>query len=74
MPRRRTRASAAVNGPAPQRRTLFDALEPLGADRNLYCRLADLGNEASVETFFLARMIADLGFRDDQVKTKESLE
>ena len=64
----------AVNGPGLQRRTLFDSLEPLGADRNLYCRRGDLGNEASVETFFLARMISDLGFRDDQVRTKESLE
>ena len=57
-----------------QRRTLFDALEPLGTDRNLYCRREDLGNEASVETFFVARMISDLGFSDAQVKTKESLE
>ena len=71
MTERNIRASSAANGPGLQRRTLFDSLEPLEADRNLYCRRADLGNEASVETFFLARMISDLGFRDDQVRTKE---
>ena len=58
----------------PPRRTLFDALVPLGPDRNLYCRRDDLGNEASVETFFASRLIQDLGFADSQVRTKESLE
>ena len=58
----------------PRRRTLFDALEPLGPERNLYCRLSDMGNEASVETFFASRLIQDLGFSDAQIKTKESIE
>lgn len=74
MRRRSARATTPDNAHGPHRQTLFDALEPVGTDRNLYCQLADLGNEASVETFFLARLISDLGFNDDQVKTKESLE
>ena len=55
------------------RRTLFDAFE-VGPDRNLYCRFADLGNEASVETFFAARLLKDLGYSDTEIRTKESLE
>lgn len=43
------------------------------ASRNLYCDLSDLSNEASVEQFFLARLMADLGYTDKQIKTKQSL-
>ncbi|MFD6589368.1 N-6 DNA methylase [Streptomyces anulatus] len=32
-----------------------------------------LGNEASVETFFVNRLLEELGYRDGQIKTKESL-
>lgn len=55
----------------PPRKTVLDDLG--GSSRNIYCRFSDLGNEASVETFFLSRLISDLGYRDSQVKTKESL-
>ena len=56
----------------PRRRTL---LADLGsASRNIYCRFSDLSNEASVESFFLSRLIPDLGYRDNQVKPKTSLE
>jgi type I restriction enzyme M protein len=54
----------------PPRRTLFDGLH---GGRNKYCRREDLGNEASVETFFIARMLKDLGFKDSQIKPKASL-
>jgi type I restriction enzyme M protein len=56
----------------PLRKTVLDDLG--SASRNIYCRFADLGNEASVETFFLSRLLYDLGYRDSQIKTKESLE
>jgi hypothetical protein len=36
----------------PDRRTLFDALEA-DTSRNAFCDLADLTNEAAVETFFV---------------------
>jgi hypothetical protein len=38
----------------PLRKTLFDGLS---GGRNIYCRREDLGNEASVETFFISRML-----------------
>ncbi len=58
--------------PIPARKTVLDDLG--SSSRNIYCRFADLGNEASVETFFLSRLLTDLGFKDSQIKTKESLD
>ena len=43
-------------------------------DTNLFCSLDDLGNEASVEQFFVSRLLADLGYKDSQIMPKESLE
>lgn len=43
-------------------------------DRNKYCARADLTNEASVEQFFLTRLIEDLGYEDAQIKPKTSLQ
>ena len=61
-----------VSRSSPTRKTV---LEDLGSSsRNIYCRSADLNNEASVENFFLSRMLADLGYKDNQVKTKQSLD
>jgi len=54
------------------RKTVLDDLG--GSSRNIYCRYSDLGNEASVETFFLSRLLPDLGYKDSQIKPKESLE
>lgn len=42
--------------------------------RNKFCRLADLTNEAAVEQFFVARLLGDLGYRDEQIKPKTSLD
>jgi type I restriction enzyme M protein len=54
------------------RPSLFDNLSQ-SKDRNIYCYSKDLTNEASVETFFINRMLIDLGFKDSQIKTKQSL-
>jgi type I restriction enzyme M protein len=54
------------------RPSLFDNLSR-SEDRNIYCYSKDLTNEASVETFFINRMLDDLGFKDSQIKTKQSL-
>ncbi|MFC7877318.1 N-6 DNA methylase [Isoptericola sp. NPDC057391] len=35
--------------------------------------LADLGNEATVEQFFVARLLTDLGYKDSQIKPKASI-
>ena len=41
---------------------------------NKYCRSADLTNEASVETFFVNRMLADLDYQDSEIKTKQAIQ
>ena len=48
--------------------TLFDDIEL--NPKNVFCHLDDLDNEASVEHFFLSRLISDLGYKDHQIKTK----
>ena len=60
-----------MSGVIPPRKSVLDDLD--GSARNIYCRFADLSNEASVETFFLSRLLKDLGYKDSQIKTKESL-
>ena len=54
------------------RRTLFDSLS--APDGNQYCERKNLSNEASVETFFVNRLLEDLDYRDAQIKTKQSID
>lgn len=54
------------------RRSLFDSL-PDHADENMYCRRDALSNEASVEQFFVNRMLEDLDYSDAQIATKKSI-
>ncbi|MGH9402669.1 MAG: N-6 DNA methylase [Terriglobia bacterium] len=42
--------------------------------RNKFCELSALDNEASVEQFFASRLLTDMGYRDQQIKPKTSLE
>ena len=59
-------------GFSPPRRTVLDDLgSPV---RNMFCHFSDLDNEASVESFFVSRLIADLGYQDSQVAPKRSLD
>ncbi|WP_338857962.1 N-6 DNA methylase (plasmid) [Gordonia hongkongensis] len=37
-------------------------------------RLADLGNEATVEQFFVARLLKDLGYKDGQIRPKATID
>ncbi len=53
-------------------RSLFDSL-PDHSQENLYCRLDSLSNEASVEKFFVDRMLDDLGYKDNQIQPKKSI-
>ena len=55
-----------------KRKTIFDYVVD-NPDKNIFCDKKDLTNEASVETFFLNRLIKDLGYNDRNIKTKESL-
>ena len=41
---------------------------------NLYCKSTDLGNEASVESFFVLRLLSDLGYPDGDILTKEAIQ
>ncbi|MDP8208707.1 MAG: N-6 DNA methylase [Candidatus Electryonea clarkiae] len=61
-----------MNNSRPTRKTVLDDLG--SSARNMYCQFTDLRNEASVESFFLLRLIQDLGYNDTQIKPKESLD
>ena len=50
---------------------IWDMAKP---ERNKYCRISDLSNEASVETFFVARLLVDLGYEDSDVLTKQAIQ
>lgn len=41
---------------------------------NKYCTLEVLTNESSVEQFFIARLLIDLGFKDSEIKAKNSID
>lgn len=45
-----------------------------GPKANKYCRSTDLTNEASVESFFVLRLLADLGYKDSQILPKKSID
>ena len=40
---------------------------------NMFCKLSDLKNEATVESFFIDRLINHLGYEDSDVSLKESI-
>ncbi len=42
--------------------------------KNIFCDKKDLSNEAAVEFFFLNRLLSDLGFKDKNIKTKQSID
>lgn len=76
MKQRRARGVAAT-AKATQKRlrpTILDDLDPIGPSKNLFCKREDLDNEASVEAFFLSRVLADLGYSNGQIKTKASID
>jgi type I restriction enzyme M protein len=58
------------------RRTLFDYVNQAerNLDENKYCSKAVLRDEASVEEFFVSRLLKDLGYEDSEIKPKTSLQ
>lgn len=67
-----------ANSPKPKspiRQTLFDYLldAEKSSDSNKYCSKSVLGNEASIEEFFVRKLIRDLGYAEDEIKPKQSL-
>ena len=47
---------------------------PDGLISNKFCRSTDLSNEASVESFFVLRLLADLGYEDAEIIPKTAIE
>ncbi len=45
-----------------------------GPSSNKFCRSEDLSNEASVETFFVNRVLGDMGYKDSEIKTKAAID
>jgi type I restriction enzyme M protein len=41
--------------------------------KNLFCSLADLKNEAAVESYFMDRLLTHLGYADEDIKLKTSI-
>jgi type I restriction enzyme M protein len=41
---------------------------------NKFCQSTDLSNEASVEAFFVLRLLSDLGYKDEEILTKKSIQ
>lgn len=41
---------------------------------NKFCRSTDLSNEASVEAFFVSRLLGDLGYADEEILPKKSIQ
>ena len=42
--------------------------------QNKFCKSTDLSNEASVESFFVLRLLSELGYRDSEIKTKQAIQ
>lgn len=61
--------------PARRRATLFDyvAQAEHDASTNKYCDRSVLKNEATVEQFFVQRLLEDLNYTDTEIKPKSSL-
>lgn len=54
------------------RPNLFDHLLADPAE-NLFCNRSDFSNEASVEAFFVIRLLQELGYKDNQIQNKKSI-
>lgn len=61
-------------GPAPKIREGPGLVTPASGLANKYCRSTDLSNEASVESFFVLRLLADLGYADREIKPKRAID
>src|SRR5579859_2827774 len=59
----------------PSRRTLFDYVKEVEQESvtNKYCSRDVLRDEASVEEFFVSRLLKDLGYEDSEIKPKRTL-
>lgn len=72
MAKRKVKATAKST-PRP---SLLDYVEEAerSVEANKYCKKDVLRNEASVEEFFVSRLLSDLGYLDTEIRPKETLE
>ena len=56
-----------------KRKSIFDDID-FNENRNIFCELSVLTNEASVEMFFINRLLEYLAYKDKNIKTKESID
>jgi len=58
------------------RKTLFDYVSQAERElpQNKYCLKSVLQDEASVEQFFVARLLKDLGYQDSEIRPKNTLQ
>lgn len=61
-----------MNSYMPKRETILNRLNS-NKDKNMFCKIADLTNEASVESFFISKLLEDLGYKPDNIKPKVSI-
>jgi type I restriction enzyme M protein len=55
-----------------KRQSILECLD-FHINRNLYCERKVLTNEATVEDFFVNRLLEDFGFKDTHIKPKKSI-
>ncbi|MFA5967029.1 MAG: N-6 DNA methylase [Patescibacteria group bacterium] len=46
----------------------------MNSQKNIFCDISSLSNESDVEQFFVIRLLQYLGYSDNQIKTKTSLD
>ncbi len=56
-----------------KRKSILEGID-FHIERNLFCAKKLLTNEASVENFFVNRLLQDLGYKDNNIKHKESIQ
>jgi type I restriction enzyme M protein len=53
---------------------MLDSIEFESPKRNMFCNIEDLSNESSVEIFFVNRLLEVIGYKDKNIKSKESID
>jgi type I restriction enzyme M protein len=54
--------------------SFYDAFNKTPASENMFCEWDDLNNEASVESFFVDRLLKELGYEDSEIKAKKAID
>lgn len=52
----------------------YDSFDSRDLSENMFCKWDNLDNEASVESFFVDRLLNELGYEDSEIKPKNSID